>query len=299
MSDAPSTAGEGDNGPMASPDPSDVPVARGVPSDLTHPPAGVSHLRRYVSLRGPNARMWIAVGYFSATLTIGFLVVLGSTFWHVLNDETTVGSVALWVSASLTMMFIGPVSNVVVLRGLPQRITRQGISADSDGVTVLQERKWWFPGEGTFIAWPEIRRIREVHTGGRRVTYFIEFALDTTRTDPELPSWAETPESLDLEADPEAVVRKGMLAIHERVFGLMSGRRRREAVASWNGPPLLFIRPRLDGYGTFDFDHIGYFLEEGYRAAREALGAEAAPGGGEPPPKGPGEVSEDAPVEAT
>jgi NTE family protein len=101
------------------------------------------------------------------------------------------------------------------------------------------------------------------------------------------------------EADAEAVVRKGMLAIHERVFGLMSGRRRREAVASWNGPPLLFIRPRLDGYGTFDFDHIGYFLEEGYRAAREALGAEAAPGGGEPPPKGPGEVSEDAPVEAT
>ncbi|MFY7069167.1 hypothetical protein ACOQFV_25200 [Nocardiopsis changdeensis] len=192
---------------MASPDPSDVPVTRGVPSDLTHPPTGVSHLRRYVSLRGPNARMWIAVAYFSATLTLGFLVVLGSTFWHVLNDETTVGSVALWVSASLTMMFIGPVSNVFVLRGLPQRITRQGISADSDGVTVLQERKWWFPGEGTFIAWPEIRRIREETVVAHRTTYFIEFSLDTHRTDAELPSWAESAGALGLEEDPEAATQ--------------------------------------------------------------------------------------------
>ncbi|GAA1097717.1 hypothetical protein NE857_22905 [Nocardiopsis exhalans] len=193
---------------MASPEPPDVtPAARGVPSDLTQPPASVSHLRRYVSLRGPNARMWMTAAYFSAGLTLGFLVVVGSMFWHVLREETTVGSVTLWAFAALVMFFIGPGSNVFLVRGLPQRITRQGISADSDGVTVLQERKWWFPGEGTFIAWPEIRRVREVHTGGRRVTYFIEFALDTIRTDPELPSWAETPESLDLEVDPEAATQ--------------------------------------------------------------------------------------------
>ncbi|GHC85853.1 hypothetical protein GCM10007079_29070 [Nocardiopsis terrae] len=193
---------------MASPEPPDVPPdARGVPSDLTQPPASVSHLRRYVSLRGPNTRMWMTAAYFSGALTLGFLVVVGSTFWHVLREETTVGSVALWASAGLVMFFIGPGSNVFLVRGLPQRITRQGISADSDGITVLQERKWWFPGEGTFIAWPEIRRIREVHTGGRRLTYFIEFALDTPRTAPELPSWAETAESLDLDADPDAATQ--------------------------------------------------------------------------------------------
>ena len=190
---------------MASPEPPDLPhAARGVPSDLTQPPASVSHLRRYVSLRGPNARMWMTAAYFSAVLTIGFLLVVGSMFWHVLFEETTVSSVALWAFAGLIMFFIGPGSNVFLVRGLPQRITRQGISADSDGITVLQERKWWFPGEGTFIAWPEFRRIREVHTGGRRVTYFIEFALDTHRTDAELPGWAETAESLDLEVDPDA-----------------------------------------------------------------------------------------------
>ncbi|WP_433700543.1 hypothetical protein [Nocardiopsis sp. CA-288880] len=185
---------------MASPENADVPpAARGIPSDLTQPPGGVSHLRRYVSLRGPNTRMWMTAAYFSGALTLGFLVVLGSMVWHVLREETTVGSVSLWAVAGLTMLFVGPGSNLLMVRGLPQRITRQGISADSDGVTVLQERKWWFPGEGTFIAWPEIRRVREVHTGGRRLTYFIEFVLDTHRTGTELPSWAETAESLGLD----------------------------------------------------------------------------------------------------
>jgi hypothetical protein len=42
-------------------------------------------------------------------------------------------------------------------------------------------------------------------------------------------------------------------------------------VSRWDGVPLLYVRPRLEGYGTFDFDHVGYFLEEGYRAMKEAL----------------------------
>ncbi|MBR8742775.1 hypothetical protein [Nocardiopsis sp. MG754419] len=193
---------------MASPEPADVSSdVRGVPSDLTRSPASVSHLRRYVSLRGPNTRMWMTAAYFSGALTLGFLVVVGSMLWHVVREDSTVGSVSLWAFAGLVMFFIGPGSNVFLVRGLPQRITRQGISADSDGVIVLQERKWWFPGEGTFIAWEEIRRIREVHTGGRRILYFIEFALDTHRTDTELPGWAENAESLDLEGDPEAATQ--------------------------------------------------------------------------------------------
>jgi len=44
-------------------------------------------------------------------------------------------------------------------------------------------------------------------------------------------------------------------------------------VTDWQGVPLLYVRPRLDGYGTFDFDHVEYFLDEGYRAMREAMGA--------------------------
>jgi hypothetical protein len=33
------------------------------------------------------------------------------------------------------------------------------------------------------------------------------------------------------------------------------------------------VRPHLEGYGTFDFDHIEFFIDEGCRAMREALGS--------------------------
>lgn len=68
-----------------------------------------------------------------------------------------------------------------------------------------------------------------------------------------------------------AVLAGGMLAIHQRIFSLMSWRKRTDLVAHWTEPPLLFVRPRMEGFGTFDFESVGYFLEEGYRAARAAL----------------------------
>jgi len=68
------------------------------------------------------------------------------------------------------------------------------------------------------------------------------------------------------------ILKKGMLAVHERIFGMMTWRRRRDLLTHWDGPPLLYVRPRLDGYEAFDFDHAEYFVQEGYRATKEALG---------------------------
>ena len=73
------------------------------------------------------------------------------------------------------------------------------------------------------------------------------------------------------QSHPHELIAQGMLAIHQRVFAIMSWRKRVDMVSHWTRPPLLFVRPRLDGYQTFDFDHVQYFLEEGYRAARAAL----------------------------
>lgn len=72
-------------------------------------------------------------------------------------------------------------------------------------------------------------------------------------------------------ADVAQTLEQGMLGIHQRVFSLMTHRLRREALERWEGPPLLYVRPRVDGYGTFAFEHIPYFLDEGYRAMKEAL----------------------------
>lgn len=73
------------------------------------------------------------------------------------------------------------------------------------------------------------------------------------------------------EDDAEEAVGQGLVGIQQRVYAIMSGLRRRETVASWDRTPMVLVRPRLDGYSTFDFDSVKYFLEEGYRAAREAL----------------------------
>lgn len=74
------------------------------------------------------------------------------------------------------------------------------------------------------------------------------------------------------EVDGREVAGRGMIAVHQRVFSLMVARRRLEMVERWQGVPLLYLRPRLDGYGGFDFDQIPYFLEEGERATRAFLG---------------------------
>jgi NTE family protein len=66
---------------------------------------------------------------------------------------------------------------------------------------------------------------------------------------------------------------QGLLGIHQRVFAITTHRTRIEAFERWDGPPLLYVRPRLEGYGTFEFEHVAYFLEEGYRAMRETLDA--------------------------
>lgn len=72
--------------------------------------------------------------------------------------------------------------------------------------------------------------------------------------------------------DVERILQQGMAAVHQRIFSIMTYRRRRDMVARWDGPPLMYVRPRLDGYGAFDFQHVEYFVEEGYRAMSTALG---------------------------
>ena len=78
------------------------------------------------------------------------------------------------------------------------------------------------------------------------------------------------------EADARQVAEQGLVAVHQRVFAIMAGQRRREVVQNWSGVPLTFIRPDLGAYGGFDFDDIDYFVEEGYRATREALASQAS-----------------------
>ncbi|MGH7460384.1 MAG: patatin-like phospholipase family protein [Longimicrobiales bacterium] len=66
-------------------------------------------------------------------------------------------------------------------------------------------------------------------------------------------------------------VAKGLVAIHHRVGEIMGYARKRALLENWAGPRLIYVRPRLDAYSTFDFGRTDFFLDEGYRATREAL----------------------------
>lgn len=83
------------------------------------------------------------------------------------------------------------------------------------------------------------------------------------------------------DVDASQTVGGGMIAVHQRVVSIMAHARKRHVLDTWDGAPLLYVRPQLDGYSTFDFDSTAYFLEEGYEATRTALAtlpAELTPG---------------------
>jgi len=77
--------------------------------------------------------------------------------------------------------------------------------------------------------------------------------------------------------DSKDTVSKGMVAIHHRVFDIMAYNRKMLVLDNWSGPELLYVRPRLDAYSTFDFTRTTHFLEEGYRATVRALESRFGP----------------------
>ena len=72
-------------------------------------------------------------------------------------------------------------------------------------------------------------------------------------------------------ADARAVMDGGLVAVHQRVFSIMAGRNRMESVRNWTGAPLTYVQPDFEDTDGFDFERRHFFIEEGYRATREAL----------------------------
>jgi NTE family protein len=63
--------------------------------------------------------------------------------------------------------------------------------------------------------------------------------------------------------------------VHNEAQWVLMADATRLQVALWRAtpglPPLLYIRPRVRHGATFDLTQAGYYLQEGYRAARDAL----------------------------
>jgi NTE family protein len=75
----------------------------------------------------------------------------------------------------------------------------------------------------------------------------------------------------DLLPPAEGYFDRGMIAIHDRVLNLNLQQQRNTCLDGYDGPPMLYIRPKIGHLHGFDFDRTQFFLEEGYTAARAAL----------------------------
>jgi NTE family protein len=81
-------------------------------------------------------------------------------------------------------------------------------------------------------------------------------------------------DSLDTEVrDSLDTVHNGLIAIHHRVMEIAGWKRKEDLLKNWQGPRLIYVRPNVDAYSTFDFGQTAFFLDEGYRATREAVEA--------------------------
>lgn len=71
-----------------------------------------------------------------------------------------------------------------------------------------------------------------------------------------------------------STVASGMVGIHHRATEISGYSRKQDELARWPGPRLIYVRPKLDGFSTFDFAQTAFFLDEGYRSMKEALSRE-------------------------
>ena len=69
---------------------------------------------------------------------------------------------------------------------------------------------------------------------------------------------------------------RGMIAIHDRVLNLNLQVQRQRCMEGLDTSGMLYIRPKIGHLHAFDFERTQFFLEEGYRAAREAIAAAEA-----------------------
>lgn len=75
----------------------------------------------------------------------------------------------------------------------------------------------------------------------------------------------------EIQPPPAGHFDRGMIAVHDRVLAMNIEGQRRRNLEAWKDRPVTLVRPRIGHLGTWDFHRTRYFLEEGYRATREAL----------------------------
>jgi NTE family protein len=256
---------------------------------------GVAHIGVWKALEEAGVRPDLVIG-----TSIGAVVatcLAGGMGWRELaevarsltkDDIVLVNKKALWFGGVReSAVFDGQHYRAWLERTLPIRSFSEAVlPVRVNAVSLVSGTEVWF---GTGL--PEVPLVDAVYASCALPIYFPpaqlgeDYLVDGGVLD-VLPirtaaEWgAERIIGVDVGADllppEEGYFDRGMIAIHDRVLGISLEQQRDACVSEWTGPPMLYIRPDIGHMSAWDFDRTQFFLEEGYRAAHEALAREAA-----------------------
>ncbi|MDA2812191.1 hypothetical protein O4J56_16215 [Nocardiopsis sp. RSe5-2] len=116
----------------------------------------------WMDLRGRTSdfKGWLVAAVFCAYITVGMAVL--PVALPLLSEAPLTG---FWDAAGFFGLFaalfaVFAVLTTLLARGLPRRAARQGVRVDAEGITLVQERKWWFPGVEIPLPWSAISGVR-------------------------------------------------------------------------------------------------------------------------------------------
>ncbi|MDA8370114.1 MAG: hypothetical protein M0026_09605 [Nocardiopsaceae bacterium] len=165
--------------------------AQGSPQRDARPPSapettpGPSH---WVSMRWQGALGWAVATGLCVYLTVG-LTVVAIVIAVVATDTGEIGASPVMLALALLCGLL----SWPLVRMAPRYSTRQGVSADSTGITLVQEPKRWFSDRTAHIPWPQVRHISQdvaTPSGNRDLKYIIDIELRAPFRGTELPTWA-------------------------------------------------------------------------------------------------------------
>lgn len=257
---------------------------------------GIAHVGAIKALEEagirPDAIIGTSIGGLVATL------VAGGLGWRELTEITrklkkedivSVNRRALWLGGVRAMSvfeeerFVGWLERVLPTRHFAELIVPLRINATS---LVSGEEVWFGSGHRE-----DVDLVTAVYASCALPVYFpparvgddvlVDGGVLNVLALSEAAAWgARRVIAVDVGADflppREGYFEQGLVAIHDRVLNLNMQKQRRERADRFSDLPTLYIRPEIGHLHTFDFDRTQFFMEEGYRAAREALAGEAA-----------------------
>ena len=174
--------------------------AEDAPPPAQSPPERAAHdvgspaPSHWMDLRGRTSdfKGWLVAAVFCAYITMGTAVLPVALPLLMEAPMTDFWEAAGFFGFFALLFAVFAVLTVLLARGLPRRAARQGVRVDAEGITLVQEPTWWFPGVEIPLPWSAISGVRADSQRRPDGSRDLEVAVDLHGDAPPalFPGWA-------------------------------------------------------------------------------------------------------------